>query len=251
MKNEKTNWSSPNTNIFAGINDLRKALASGENAVLLKEYNENCLYPIRIKKEQDFRQYKFSYGTMSTRKRIIEDNCLSEFDKHLSLNYTNCYGTPEAVDVYYTTGVLSKDNIKTMGRSHLVKVTDLIKLLNDMGETERANLFYDQYIWSAKGSEEKKHIFDFFKTDYNNIWGMKKFKQKLWVVEIHDKKVKLNLPTYQKVLIKIFNAVLHPLKYIPRKSSLRMEDYTIYTFRVGDVINGFSIQIQIPKKFSF
>jgi len=251
MKNEKTNWSSPKTNLFAAINDLRKALSSGHNAVLVREYNENCLHPIRIKKEQDFRQYESSYTTISSRKEILESKNMSEFDKHLSLNYTQCFGTQEAVDTYYNTSKLTKDNIKGMGRAHLVKVTDLIKLLNDLGETERANMYYDHYICSAKGSENKRHMFNFFKTDYNNVWGMKKFKQKLWVVELHDKKVKTNIPTTQKVLIKILNVCLHPLKYIPKKSTLKMPDYTNHTFRIGGVKNGFSIEFQIPKNFSF
>lgn len=250
MKNEKTNWSSPKKNIFAGINDLRKALASGCNAILIKEDNEKCMYPIKVKKLQDFRLYKHQYGTMSTRRQIMDDKHMSDFQKHLSLNYVNLYAkSNEAIECYYKTGVLSPENIGNIGRSHLVNVIDLINLLRELGQNERAEMYHKQYICPS-GMDEKT-FFDFFYTKHDNTWAIQKFKRKLWVVELHDEKVKLNIPTHQKVLIKILNTVLHPLKYIPRKSTLKMPEYTNYNFRIGGVTNGFSVEFQIPKKFSF
>jgi hypothetical protein len=43
-----TNWSSPTNNIFKGLNLLRRALNSGENAKLERRWNEECAYPIRV-----------------------------------------------------------------------------------------------------------------------------------------------------------------------------------------------------------
>ena len=250
MKNEKTTWSSPKTNIFAGINDLRKAHSSGYNAVLVKEYNQNCSYPILTKLEQDFRQYKFSHGTVSTRKEIMNDKNLLDYSKYLSLNYVCEFAkSKEAIEHYYNNGVLSIDNIGNIGRAHLVKVTDLIDLLRKTGDNKRADMYYKQYI--CPSGIDTKHFFDFFTTDRENILGIKNIKQKLWVVELHDKNVKLNLPIHQKILIKILNAFFYPLKYIPRKSILKMPEYTVHSFRVGSVVNGIKIEIQIPKKFSF
>ena len=61
-KIKNTNWTSPKTNIFAGINDLRRALASGYKAKLIRAYNEQCEYPIKEKLEnRDFRNYEFSF----------------------------------------------------------------------------------------------------------------------------------------------------------------------------------------------
>lgn len=250
MKNEKTTWSSPKTNLFAAINDLRKALASGYNAVLIKEDNQNCMHPIQVKLKQDFRQYKFSYGTLSTRKQIMEDKNLSDFQKHLALNYVNKYSmSKEAIEDYYGNGTLTYDNLGNMGRSHLVKVTDLIDLMRFAGKDDIADKYYNQYI--CPNGMDKKHFYDFFTTDHQNIWGIKKFKKKLWVVELHKEKVKLNIPSHQRVLTKTLNAVLYPLKFIPKKSTLRMPEYTNHTFRIGNVTNGFSVEFQIPKKFSF
>ncbi len=129
-----TNWSTPRTNYFAGINLLRKALASGENAKLERRWNEECGFPIK----------------------------------------------------------------------------------------ENPNAPYQEQI-------------------------VKKFKHKVWVVVLY-----YNHPTYKApVLTKIFNAVLYPLKYIPRKSVFHMDKYKIVTYRVGDVVNGYSIEFHIPKKFGF
>ena len=134
-----TNWSSPQTNIFSAIWSLRGALASGGKYVLIKEYNENCSFPIRVN---------------------------------------------------------------------------------------------PKLPWNEQVS--------------------KKFKYKLWVVASFGKyhartKEPFSIPFY----IKLLNVLLYPLKYIPRKDTLRMPEYTIHTFRIGGVINGYSVQIQIPKKFSF
>lgn len=43
-----TNWSTATTNIFKGLNLLRRALNSGENAKLELRKNEECAYPIRV-----------------------------------------------------------------------------------------------------------------------------------------------------------------------------------------------------------
>ena len=54
-----------------------------------------------------------------------------------------------------------------------------------------------------------------------------------------------------KTIIKIINVLVYPLKYIPQRSVLRMKEYNVHTFRVGDVTNGFCVEFHIPKKFSF
>jgi hypothetical protein len=53
------------------------------------------------------------------------------------------------------------------------------------------------------------------------------------------------------VLVHIINFLARPLKYIPRKQVLNMPEYKNISYRVGDVIHGFTLTLQIPKKFSF
>lgn len=246
-----TNWTSPKTNIFAGINALRTCLASGYNARLIRLNNEDCAYPIRVKNEHsDFRNYEFSIGHRATVNDILDDKSMSDFEKRLSLNYTTAYGTQEAVDKYYSTGELSDDNFKGMGRSHLVNVDDLIKFLNNSGDAMRADMYRNQY----RGNDnDKAYIFNFYRLKRgNDLYSVKKFKRKLWVVEmLDDKEPKAKLAFVTLVTMKLITWLVYPLKFIPNKSVLRMPEYTIYTFRIGDVVHGFSIEFHIPKKFSF
>ena len=51
--------------------------------------------------------------------------------------------------------------------------------------------------------------------------------------------------------VKTISTIIYPFRFIPELSVLRMENYTLYKFRVGSVFNGYSIELQIPKKFSF
>jgi hypothetical protein len=129
-----TNWTSPKTNIFAGMNALRGALASGENAKLERYWNEDCAYPIR--------------------------------------------------------------------------------------ENPKAP-------WKEQVS--------------------KKFKHKVWVVVLYYNHKPFKAP----FLVHVLNVLAYPLKFIPRRSVLQMDEYTNYTFRVGDVIHGYAVEFQIPKKFKF
>jgi hypothetical protein len=129
-----TNWSSPTTNIFSGLNLLRRALNSGENAKLEKKLNEDCEYPIRI--------------------------------------------NPKAP-------------------------------------------------WKEQIS--------------------KKFKHKVWVVVLYYNYPKVKIP----FLVHVLNILAYSLKFIPQKFVLKMDTYTLYTFRVGSVFNGYSLEFHIPKKFSF
>ena len=111
-----TNWTTPKRNCFAGMLDLRSALAAGMNARLIKARNEDCSYPIKVKNSiTDFRAYEFSVGLLKTRTQIQADERMPEFEKQLSLNYKCCYGTQEAVDRYYEKGLLSSDH-----RTHIL-----------------------------------------------------------------------------------------------------------------------------------
>jgi hypothetical protein len=254
MKKINTNWSSPKTNIFAGLLSLRSALASGENAELIRLNNEDCAFPLQYKddpKAVDFRGYKFSIGFQSTYNKILADTS-SPWNQELTLNYISVYGTQEAMDTYYKTGVLSSDNSKGMGRNHLVKVDDLIAFYKKQPATDtwahgRAASLHAQYRDPA--TRDKSFFYDFFTKEHGNEWQPKKYNHKLWVVNLLDKDdPKVKTPLLIKILIE---PLMFIMKWTPRKSVLRMKEYTNHTFRVGDIINGFSVQIQIPKKFSF
>lgn len=247
MKTINTNWGSPKTNFFAGMLDLRKALAAGMNAVLVKARNEDCEYPIKIKQHDlDFRNYKITTSTLRTRQEIVDNQHMSEFQKHLALNYKTCYGSQEAVNRYYETGFLSKDNIKGQGVSHLIKVEDLVPFLTCTGQPERALSLKQQYLTLETADES--HFYDNYVLNVSNEHIVKKFRRKLWVVQILDKdSSKAKIP----VLIQILNIILYPTKFIPTKDVLKMPNYKVITYRIGSVSNGISIEFNIPKKFGF
>ena len=251
-----TNWSSPKTNIIAGINDLRKCLAGGSKARLIRMRNEDCAFPIKVKTEdKDFRNYSFYAGYRASVNSIKADKQLTEFQKHLSLNYVSVFGSKEAAERYYQTGELSEDNFKNMGFSHLVHVDDLIKFYSQFtesgGHIERAIIYERQYR-APEHANDTLYFFDFFSYKHGSPYSIKKFKHKLWVVEmLGDKEEQPKLPIFQRALMCIITGLVYPLKYVPRKSVLQMKQYRKVTYSIGDVINGFSVEIQIPKKFGF
>lgn len=185
-----TNWSTPKTNIIAALICLRQALISGFRARLVRLRNEDCDYPILTKNvDNDFRNYEFQIGHAASRDTIRQRQDLTDFQKHLSLNYVTCYGTPEAVEHYYSTGKLSPENNEGIGRSHLVKATDLITLLLEQQERQRASLYQRQYTNQGNGADSTMHMYCFYRYKHGSPYAVKKFRRKLWVVELLGKKV--------------------------------------------------------------
>ena len=246
--NTNTNWSTPKKNLIAGINELRKALASGSNARLIKMRNEDCNYPIKIKNSnENFRAYEFTTGFQRSKNEILADKSMSEFQKYLSLNYKTCYGTQEAVNKYYDTGFLSLDNFKGIGVSHLVAVKDLI-FFHQLKDNKQ---FVNSYQHFINGDADEKQFFDNFRLKQEHSrFTIKSFKRKLWVIELLDDNIS-KLPWTHLVMVNILRALVYPFKFIPRRSVLRMDKYKVITYRIGDVVNGLSIEIHVPKKFSF
>ncbi|HLO91563.1 MAG TPA: hypothetical protein VK172_10405 [Lentimicrobium sp.] len=251
-----TNWSSPKTNLFSAINDLRKCRAYGHKARLIKMWNQDCEHPIREKDpDMNFRMYKHSIGYISSRSAIKSMTNLNDFEKQLSLNYVSCFGTPEAVEKYYSSGIVSGDNFKGMGLNHLVHIDDMLAYLNSTGKPEdkqRAQMFYDMYRDPDK--ENDQHFYDFYRYSAGIPYATKKFKHKLWIVEYLSSDTEFKqprIPVYQRIILGIISGLVFPLKYIPRKSVLKMKEYKVVTFRLGSVRNGYSVDIQIPNKFSF
>lgn len=253
MKNTRTNWTSPKTNIIAAANDLRKCLASGYKARLIRILNEDCQYPILLDKNElskDFREYEFAIGTLRTKAEIKEDSSMSEFEKYLSLNYKACFGDADAAERYYKTGVLSSENFRGMGKSHLVKVSDMIEFLQRSNKAKDKEYARNWYHYTDQTDE--RHFYDTFHLKNCQQRTPKVFKHKLWAVELLDKDAPaVKQPAIISTLMLLIKIAVYPLKYVPRKSVLNMDTYKVVTYRVGGVTTGYSVDIHIPKKFSF
>ena len=242
-----TNWSLPSRTLLAALNSLRKALAAGYRAKLIRAWNQDCSHPVLIKNDdRDFRNFEFQNGHAACRTSILADENLSDFQKHLALNYVTLYGTPEAVDQYYTTGELSPDNDNGIGRSHLALVTDLVTMLQETRQHSRANMFTRQYL--TPGYDSVVHLYSFYRYKHGSMYAARKFKRKVWVVVLlNDDEQIPRTP----VMVHVLNAVALPLKYVPTRRVLHMDNYRCVTYRIGSVVNGLSVQFTIPKKFGF
>ena len=178
-----TNWSSPKTNIVAALRSLRKALKAGFRARLRRLRNEDCDFPLlQSKADKDFRNYEFAIGHAASILTIMSDPNMSCFEKELSTNYVTRYGTPEAVEHYYLTRELSKDNDLGIGTSHLVHIEDYLEFLLETNQYDRERLYRRQY-YPAYGNETC-HFFDFYRYKHGSPYAPKKFLRKLWVVEL-------------------------------------------------------------------
>jgi hypothetical protein len=249
--NPKTSWTSPKRNLIAGIICLKAALSSGRKARLIRLFNEECMFPIKIENStKDFRNYEFSIGYPESAERIQGNTTYSDFEKHLSLNYISVFGTPEAIKTYYETGVLSSGNVQSMGRNHLVAVDDYINYLVSIKDFQRADMYERQY--RNENTKSQSFFYDFYKPLHgNNRYEAKHFKNKLYVVELLDKNNTDKQPIKVSIIMSIITMLCYPLKYIPQKDVLLMDNYKLVTFRIGAVVNGFAIEFHIPKKFSF
>jgi len=249
-----SNYSSPKTNMFAAILDLRKCF----KAELVRKWNADCEYPLyNIPKDvTDFRKWTGSGAAMYTSEEIQNSTNYTDFEKHLMLNYHALYGTKESVDCYNKTGELSKGNILGVGKCHLVKVQDLVDFLIKQGDStdkERIDIFTKQYL--TLETAEKRQFYDHVKLITYRGRELKVFKHKLWVVNIlgrhNDIIVQSPIPRHVNVVMHIINVLVLSLKYIPTRSVLKMKEYTNITYRIGGITNGWSIEIHKPKKFGF
>lgn len=238
-----TNWSSPKTNLLAAMNSLRDALAAGHKARLIKLRNEDCAYPIRKALDRDItnpENWKTNGATMKS-KNSIESGDYSEGEKYMMTTYTQLFGSPEAILEYSRTGIVTGQNDFGVGTAHLVKREAMIKYLIAKGDNERAKCF-------ELNGDNTHFVEDYhLKPEYSR--KAKQFKHKLWVVELldNDTKEKINVP----IMVHLLNIVLYPIKFIPERNVLRMEEYKCVTYRIGGVTNGFAIEFHVPKKFSF
>ena len=75
----------------------------------------------------------------------------------------------------------------------------------------------------------------------------KEFKKKVWVVVLYYNHKKYRVP----FLVHVLNVLAWPLKFVPKRSVLKMDKYKIITYRIGGIQNGYSLEFGVPKKFSF
>lgn len=245
-----TNWSKPKTNFLKATMCLRKALASGLNASLVRMYNEDCEFPIvqklvskkLSKLSKNIDNWDSNSQTLWTLQEIEDSQHLSDDEKYMMINYVQVFGTDEAIEHYRTTDELTAENVRGVGVAHFVKRQDIIDYYKqrEIGKVHLAPYY-------ELNNNKRNFVCNFhLKPEKNRI--PKKFKRKLWVVvTLKADEPKIKIPA----LLAIINVLLYPLKYIPQRSVLKMKEYKVITYRIGDVTNGYSVDIHKPSKFSF
>jgi hypothetical protein len=156
------------------------------------------------------------------------------------------------VEKYYSTGVISPENFLGIGKSHLVKVQDIIDFFQKRDNDFLKDKEYVRMWYHYIDETDDRHFYDTFRLKNKQQRTAKKFNHKLWVVQMIDSETEQPaLSLGVRILMSIITTLVSPLKYVPRKSVLKMGDYTVYMYRIGGVSNGYCFEFQIPKKFSF
>lgn len=147
-----TNWTTATTNYAHALSGLISAIEAGKNAWIEIRRNGDQDYPLMIPNPNldHPKAWTMSYGTIRNEMDIINHKFLNETEKDLTNNYTTAFGSQEAVDRYYETGVLTKENFLGVGICHAVKIEDAIEYRkNDDGYS---NYRHWVYFWQPRNN---------------------------------------------------------------------------------------------------
>jgi hypothetical protein len=228
---KNTNWSQATFNPFVAFLKLVSCLRAGHNAWIERQENGKQDFPLTEKNPDlyDIKNWKssgayFVPDWQVEKERIENDKNKHPFEKKMMLEYTTAFGTEEEYQHYLNTGEVK---FRGMGRQFFVKHDDLVKTRESEGISMNDKT---RFVLMVSPVEQWKRVVKTNRKVYVVCWNNEKSKLPLW--------------------FKMWNALVYPFKFIPTRSVLRMDEYTLYTFRIGDVRHGYSVQFHIPKKFS-
>ena len=97
----------------------------------------------------------------------------------------------------------------------------------------------------SKDTSYDPQLYSFYKPiDGVPFWIQKELPKFQFV--FHCNKNRKNVPWW----VRGFSIVTYPLRFIPKKDIRKMSKHTCYSFRIGSLKNGISLEFYIPKKFS-
>lgn len=202
---------------------MLNCLKYGYKCRLAVERNAHSGSPIKVVNPvlDDPFNWRSTYAVL--RNGEISHNFLNETEKDLTENWTTLFGTKEAIEHYKKTGKLTDDAFGK-GKAFPARIDDASKYRKDG---------YDYRHWVSYWSP----------IDGIQVWVPKKLIFPVFTVYTYRDAVPAN--------IKFLNILLYPFRFIPSYHKLKMDEYTKHTFRIGSVMKGFSVEFQIPLKFSF
>lgn len=125
MNEVYTNWSKATTDIAECLNNFLSCIRIGHNAWIEIQTNGEQEYPIM--KENPVLDSPFSWKSMYETIRPEEGlnhTFFNETERDLTLNWTNCFGTKEAVEAYQKENRVIKGLINDGSVAYPVRITD-------------------------------------------------------------------------------------------------------------------------------
>ena len=220
MTNKMSIWNTPKKSLFKALIDFINCVSFGYECSLIRIDNEKCNPFIKRKNPilNNINNWSSSYGTPENRKELEEKKYFNKIERELTLNY------------YY-----NFNNYLCCNGHNFIFLPGKTRGCPKCGEVN--------YKQSCKIKKRKKAESVFFYTHWKPKQGIPYYIPdnigKVWVIKMENKKVNL------------ITKILYLLKWIPRKSILNIGNCKNITFRIGSISNGYSVEIQIPKKFSF
>ncbi len=97
----------------------------------------------------------------------------------------------------------------------------------------------------SKDTSDDPQLYYYYKPiDGVPFWIQKELPKLQFV--FHCNKNRKNVPWW----VKGFVLVTFPIRFIPKKDVKKMSKRTCYSFRIGSMSNGISLEFHVPKKFS-
>lgn len=144
MNNVKTNWTTAMVNINEALLAVISCLDAGKNAWLEIRDNGDQEYPIQIVNpdlDNPFNWEAYMGIPRCNKKHLNYSKPLNETEKILEDEYTQCFGTEEAIKIYQETGKITKGLINSMGISHPVRMSD--------ANLYRKEISKDNYVYGS------------------------------------------------------------------------------------------------------
>lgn len=149
-----TNWTQATQNPIEALTSLMTAIKMkpGIKVWLELQKNGDQAWPVMVPNSDLSKpeNWTMSYGVPS-KPSEEELQRMNEYERDMTLNYTACFGEPEAIEIYYREGRVTKGLMKGIGTCFAMKKTDVIKHRHDLQKMNwTADDLWTTY-WKPKG----------------------------------------------------------------------------------------------------
>lgn len=125
-KNKKLNWSKATVNVSEALVSLISCIEAGRNAWIEVMKNGEQDFPIKKKNPalDNPHNWEMNYGSPRKHQEIANHQFFNDTEKDIVENWTDAYGTEEAVKAYEETGEIKEGLLLSSGKACLVRQED-------------------------------------------------------------------------------------------------------------------------------